>query len=179
MANFRFSLPAGAITRAIDEGTNEYVKRVFEPRRVECLEAIGELLDDNGYLPDGTTYEVFGDRLIFSTYIDGSDEDLAHYFWEGIVYGPNFPKWDQYLMVPGKNGRMKYARDEKGRKIGVGDPSSYKTPYGWVKYPKPNQYLEGQGVGSPIGVRHWTDAVAEGGDLWEEVLERCKDILRR
>ena len=178
MSNFMFSLPVGAIKDAIDNSANEYVKHVLEARKTQCLEAIGEILDDNGYLPTGTTWEVFGSRLTFSTYKPGSDEDLAHYFWEGRVYGPNRPEWDQYQMTTGKNGRPKYVRDELGRKVGIGEPSKYRTPAGMIKYPK-DQYLEGQGVGSSMGVRHWTDAVSEGGDLWDQVIERCGEILRR
>lgn len=178
MADFNFRLPAGALTSALNEAADDYVKHVFEPRRVECLEAIGELLDEEGYLPDDTTWEVFGDRLQFSTYKDSSNEDLAHYFFEGQIYGPNRPKWDEYEMTIGKNGKPKYVRDEKGRKIGKGEPSEYKTPAGTIKYPKKGQMLK-QGVGSPMGVRHWTDAVQEGGALWDEVIDRCEEILRR
>ena len=175
---FRFKLPAGSIVNALDDSVN-YVTHIWKERREECLNEIALILQENGYLPKGTTWEIFGDRLYFSTYMPGSNVDLAHYFWEGQVYGPNIPKWDAYEMEVGKNGRPRYVRDSRGYKIGKGDPSSYRTPGGWVKYPKEGQFLEGQGPGSPMGVRHWTEAVDNGGELFDEVVERCGEILRR
>ena len=34
MADFNFRLPAGALTSALNEAADDYVKHVFEPRRV-------------------------------------------------------------------------------------------------------------------------------------------------
>lgn len=178
MARFEFRLPSGAITSALQEVSDDFVKHVWSARRDECLEEIGQILYEHNYLPSGTTWEVWAGTLRFSTYKPGAKEDLAHYFHEGYVYGPNIPKWEEYVKEPGsgKNRRWRYARDEKGRKIGIGDPSRYFTPPGKVKYRK-DQFISGEQ--EKIGVRQWTDAVMPDGPLFDEVVERCAEILRR
>ena len=162
MSAIEFRLDSRSLRNAIDNSANEYVKHIMEPRRTECLYAIADVLDENGYLPTDTTWEVEGNLLYFYTYKDGSNEDLAHYFHQGLIYGPNIPVFREYTY-------------SNGRRYGVGEPYRYVSPK--KKYPN-GQYLD-QYPGSSMGVSHWTEAVEEGGELYDEVVERCKEILRR
>lgn len=164
MSEIEFRLPTRAIKDAIDNSANEYVKHVMAPRRVECLEAVGEVLEENEYLPYDTTWYVENELLYFSVYKDNSADDLAHYFHEGLIYGPNIPVYQEYVY-------------ENGRRYGVGEPTRFVSPKGKKKF-QTGQVLD-QYPGSPSGVNHWTEAVMEGGELFDEVVERCEDILRR
>lgn len=130
--------------------SDNYVKHIFRPRKKECIEAAGDVLFENGYLPNGTTWEAWGDACWFS--VDkGSGTDLAHYFHEGIIYGPNF-----FIK------KIKQWRSPKGEQ---------KKPNG--------KYLD-QYVGSHLGVRQWTKAlIPPNGDLYDEYMLRCEEILRR
>ena len=47
MSQIEFRLPTRAIKDAIDNSANEYVKHVMAPRKIECLEAVGEVLEEN------------------------------------------------------------------------------------------------------------------------------------
>lgn len=133
------------------EGKN-VVQKIWANRKDACINALGEVLDENGYLPHGTTWDVYGDTCWFSvTKKDG--HELAGYFHEGEIYGPNF------LIERGKlKGQW---RSPKGKP---------KTPTG--------RYLS-QYPGSPSGVRHWTEKIKEGGPLYDEYTRRCEEILRR
>ena len=164
MSEISFKLPVRAIKDEIDNSANEFVKHVMAPRKIECLEAVGEVLEENNYLPDGTTWYVENELLYFSVYMGDSDEDLAHYFWEGQIYGPNIPTFDEYT----------YAG---GRRWGIDPPKRFFSPKGQRKYPT-GRYLE-QGPDTGLGVQHWTEAVEPGGELFDEVVERCEEILRR
>ena len=163
MSVIEFRLPVRTIKDAIDNSANEFVKHVMAPRKIECLEAVGEVLEENEYLPTDTVWYVENELLYFSTYKD-SDEDLAHYFHEGLIYGPNIPVFEQYEYVG-------------GRRWGINPPKRFFSPKGQRKY-QTGQYLD-QYPGSPMGVQHWTEAVTEGGELFNEVVERCEEILRR
>lgn len=163
MSEIEFRLPSRAIRDALND-TATYVQRIADSRRTECLNAIAEVLDENGYLPTGTTWEVWGNLLQFSTYKDNSNDDLAHYFYEGLIYGPNIPVFNEYQYVG-------------GRRFGVGEPYRFVSPKGKKKY-QTGQYLD-QYPGSSMGVQHWTEAVEEDGELFDEVVERCEEILRR
>ena len=165
MGAFEFRLPVRAIKDAIDNSANDFVKHVMAPRKIECLEAVGEVLQENGYLPTGTTWYVENELLYFSTYKPGSNEDLAKYFHEGLIYEPNIPVYYKYVYV-------------NGRRYGVGEIKRWFSPKGQKKYTT-GRYIESQGPGSPTGVQHWTEAVEYGGELFEEVVERCEEILRR
>jgi len=164
MSTVTMRLPGRAIREALDNSMNEYVKHIMEPRRTECLYAVADVLDENGYLPKDTTWEVYANQLYFYTFKDDSAEDLAHYFWEGQIYGPNIPTFSQYQYIDGK-------------RWGIGEPTRYFSPKGKRKYPT-GEYLD-QYPGSPMGVQHWTEAVEAGGELFDEVVERCEEILRR
>ena len=163
MSVIEFRLPTRAIKDAIDNSANEFVKHVMAPRRIECLEAVGEVLEENGYLPTDTDWYVENELLYFSVYKDES-EDLAHYFHEGLIYGPNIPVYESYETI-------------HGRRYGVGAIKRWVSPKGQKKY-QTGAYLD-QYPGSPLGVQHWTEAVMEGGELFDEVVERCEEILRR
>lgn len=164
MSAIEFRLPTRAIKDAIDNSTNEYVKRVMEPRRTECLYAVADVLNQNGYLPKDTTWEVANNVLYFYVNKGTNGEDLAHYFHEGFIYGPNIPIFAAYEYV-------------EGRRVGIGDPIKFRSPKGKKKY-NTGRYLN-QYPGSSMGVNHWTEAVEEGGELFDEVVERCEEILRR
>lgn len=149
MAEIHINVPYREIQRQLVEQSDRYVKRIYQTRKDECLMAAGDILEENGYLPEGTTYEPWNDQLWFS--IDkGTNADLAHYFHEGMIYGPNF-----FI-----------------KKI-----NQWRSPKGKSKYPTGkmlNQY-----VGSPLGVRHWTEAVANGGPLHHQLEERIAEILEK
>ena len=163
MSTIEFRLPSRAIRNALDDAIT-YVQRIADARRSECLYTIADVLDENGYLPTDTTWEVEGNLLYFYTYKEDSNDDLAHYFHEGLIYGPNIPVFREYEYV-------------NGRRVGVGEPYRYISPKGKKKY-QTGQYLN-QYPGSSMGVQHWTEAVEEGGELFDEVVERCEEILRR
>lgn len=163
MAVITMRLQSKEIRDALDNSMNDYVKHIMEPRRTECLYAIGDVLEENGYLPTDTSWEVYANQLYFYTYKkDG--ENLAHYFHEGMIYGPNIPIFNKYEYVA-------------GRRFGIGEPYRFVSPKGQLKHPT-GEYLK-QGPDTGIGVQHWTEAVQEGGELFEEVVERCREILRR
>lgn len=149
MAEIHISIPYREIHQQLVAASEEYVKRIYQARKEACVLAAGDILEENGYLPDGTTYEAWNDKLWFS--IDkGTDADLAHYFHEGMIYGPN-------IFI---------------KKIG-----EWRSPKGKTKYP--NGKMLNQYPGSHLGVRHWTEAVEYGGPLYHQLEERIAEILRR
>ena len=164
MGAISFRLPTREIKEAVEDGVNDYVKHVMEPRRTECLEAIAEILESHGYLPYDTDWEVYANQLYFYVLKGTNGEDLAHYFHEGLIYGPNIPVFERYEYID-------------GRRVGIGEPIRFFIPKGKKKY-QTGQYLD-QYPDSPSGVQHWTEAVEEGGELFEEVVEACREILRR
>ena len=158
MSEISAQVPYRAIQQYLISTSDEYVKHIWAERKKACLLAAGEVLEENGYLPKGTTYEAWGDECWFS--IDkGTDRDLAHYFHEGILYGPNFPIFE---------------RDKYGNKTGI--VSGFRSPKGMPK--KPMGVLD-QGIKKPAGVWHWTEAVEKGGPLYPELCSRIEEILRR
>ena len=159
MSAISFRLPTRAIQDVLQQEADDYVKHVMEPRRTECLEAIAEVLESHGYLPNDTTWEVYANQLYFYVLKGENGEDLAHYFHEGWIYGPNYPV---------------YEVDERGNKTLTG----FRSPAGKFKYPI-YEMGDRQGPNKPSGVAHWTDAVRENGALWQEVLDACREILRR
>lgn len=164
MSQIEFKLPLQDIKNALDYNAETYVQKVWQYRRDECMQAIGEILEEHSYLPTDTYWYVEDNRLWFSVDKDGAKEDLAHYFHEGMIYGPNIPVFREYTYVD-------------GRRVGLGKPYRFVSPRGQKKYPT-GEYLD-QYEGSPMGVQHWTEAVENGGELFEEVCERCEEILRR
>lgn len=149
MAEISISVDVKGIRDAIQNKAKDYVQRISQTRKNECIEAAGEVLNENGYLPVGTTWEAWNGACWFS--IDkGTGADLAHYFWEGKIYGPNF-----FIKEIGE----------------------WRSPKGKQKYP--NGKMLNQYPGSHLGVRHWTKALVYGGSLHMQYLERCKEILRR
>ena len=137
------------IRDAIQDEAESYVKRIMSGRKEACIEAAGDVLDEHGYLPDGTVWVAYGDECWFS--VDkGTGTDLAHYFHEGIMYGPNF--------FVKKLGEWRSPKDKK-------------------KYP--NGKMLNQYPGSPSGVQYWTEAIQPGGPLFNEYIWRCEEILRR
>ena len=164
MSAISFRLPTRAIQDVLQKEADDYVKHVMEPRRTECLEAIAEILERHGYLPYDTDWEVYANQLYFYVLKGTNGEDLAHYFHEGLIYGPNIPVFERYEYID-------------GRRIGIGEPIRFFSPKGQRKY-QTGQYLD-QYPGSPSGVQHWTEAVEEGGELFDEVVEACREILRR
>lgn len=151
MAQIEISVPWQQIHNQLKK-KKEYVNHVYWRRRQECILAAGETFEDNGYLPDGTTYEADGDNLVF--HVDkGSNTDLAHYFHEGMIYGPNF-------FV---------------KKIG-----EWRSPKGKQKYP--NGKMLKQGQWRPAGVYHWTEGIMKNsrrGPLYQEYKMRLEEILLR
>ena len=141
------------IRDAIQNEAQDYVQRLMDRRKNDCIEAAGDVLNDAGYLPHGTTWEAWNGACYFS--VDkGTGADLAHYFHEGIVYGPNF-------FV---------------KKIGA-----WRSYRGMTKYPV--GFLP-QGPGEPAGVTQWTEALVPGSPefnqgLFNEYMRRCEEILRR
>ena len=121
MAEIEFRLPIRAIKNALDNSANEFVKHVMAPRKEECLEAVGEVLEENGYLPYDTYWYVENELLYFSVWKDNSADDLAHYFHEGLIYGPNIPVFSEYTYV-------------NGRRYGIGEPYRFVSPKGQKKY---------------------------------------------
>lgn len=149
MSEISFHVDVRAIRDTLQNEAEDYVKNIWADRKAACINAVGEVLDENGYLPEGTTWEAYGNACWFS--VDkGTDTDLAHYFHEGMIYGPNF-------FV---------------KKIG-----EWRSPAGKPK--KPNGKYLNQYPGSHLGVQHWTEAVEEGGPLYDEFINRCAVILRR
>ena len=149
MSEISAQVPYRAIQQYLISTSDEYVKHIWAERKKACLLAAGEVLEENGYLPNGTTYEAWGDECWFS--IDkGTGTDLAHYFHEGMIYGPNF-------FV---------------KKIG-----EWRSPKGKEKFP--NGKMLKQFPRSHLGVRHWTEAVEEGGPLYPELCSRIEEILRK
>lgn len=149
MAEIHINVPYREIQEQLVSASDRYVKRIYQARKDACLMAAGDVLEENGYLPDGTTYEPWNDMLWFS--IDkGTNADLAHYFHEGMIYGPNF-----FI-----------------KKI-----NQWRSPKGKQKYP--NGKMLNQYVGSHLGVRHWTEAVAKGGPLYYQLEERIAEILEK
>ena len=149
MAEVSMNVPYREIQQELLERSEEYVKRIWYQRKKECLLAAGDVLEEQGYLPVGTTYEAWGDQLWFS--VDkGTNRDLAHYFHEGIIYGPNFL-------------------------IGEGE---WRSPKNKEKYP--NGDMLKQGINSPLGVWHWTEAFDDrSGYMYRILEERIADVLRR
>lgn len=150
MAEISMHVPYREIQQALLDVSDMYVKRIFMPRKKACIEAAGDVLFENGYLPKDTTWEAWGDACWFS--VDkGTDKDLAHYFHEGMIYGPNF-----FI-----------------KKIG-----QWRSPKGKEKYP--NGKMLNQYVGSKLGVRHWTEAFNDkSGYMYNLLEERIADVLRR
>lgn len=142
MGEISFNVPYRDIRNQLAEISEDYVKHIWEKRRTACILSAGELLEDNGYLPSGTTYEAWGDQLWFSVEKNGAE--LAHYFHEGIQYGPNF-----YI-----------------KKL-----DAWRSPKGKPKHPVHEIYTQGQYT--PAGVAHWTDALSNElyPELCEEIGE--------
>ena len=140
------------LRRQLADAGENVVQRLWSSRKYACIDAAGEVLYRNGYLPHGTTWEVMYDGCWFS--VEKKDgHELAHYFHEGMIYGPNF-------LI--KRGKLKGQwRSPKGKP---------KTPNGKYLYQEPN---------APAGVRHWTEALSTNEDLYEEWTKMCSEILRR
>jgi len=146
VGEIKFNVPYREIRDQLVKISDNYVKNIWEKRRTACILSAGELLEDNGYLPAGTVYEAWNDRLWFSVEKNGAE--LAHYFHEGIQYGPNF-----------------YIKD-------LGE---WRSPKGKPKHPVHEIYTQGQN--KPAGVAHWTDALnnelePELYDRIEKILRR-------
>ena len=150
MAEIYFDVDVRQIRDTLQDEMDSYVKRISTQRKNACIEAAGDVLNEHGYLPKGTTWEAWNGACWFS--VDkGTGADLAHYFHEGIKYGPNF-------FV---------------KKLG-----EWRSPAGKPKTPN-GKYLN-QYPGSPSGVRYWTEAIqSPDGELYDEYLRRCEEILRR
>lgn len=149
MSEISFDVDVRAIRDELQAEGGRYVKLISGNRKNACIEAVGDVLDENGYLPEGTTYEAWRNACWFS--VDkGTGADLAHYFHEGQIYGPNMfiRKLDEWRSPAGK------PKSPTGRYL--------------------NQY-----PGSSLGVRHWTEAVQPGGPLYYQFIERCEEILRK
>ena len=160
MAQIQFSVDVRDIRDSLQNEAEEYVKTIWDKRKFACIEEAGQVLYDNGYLPHGTTWEAFYDGCWFS--VDkGTGADLAHYFHEGQMYGPNIPIFE---------------RDRYGNK--TGSIKAFYSPKGKQKYPIPGKMLN-QGPNEPAGVYHWTEAIQENGKLYQEYIDRCAEILRR
>ena len=162
MSELRFNVDVKKIRDEIQDEANSYVKHIWQDRKDACIEAVGDVLEEHGYLPDGTTWEAWNGACWFSVVRD--DAELGHYFHEGMIYGPNIPIFSDYKNVGGK-------------RIGIGEPIKYRSPKGKPKHPN-GGYLN-QYPGSHLGVQHWTKAVEEGGELYGIYEDRCKEILRR
>jgi len=183
MAAISLQVDFNALRQSLEGAEDEFVKRVWQPRREQCLMAAGDALKAHGYLPKDTTYEVTGgSTLWFSVYKGGSERDLAHYFFEGTLYGPNFPKFEEYETWTDANGKEHYVYDSNGNRVGIGDPIDFKSPKGYgTKHPLDGRPIPHQGQGEVNGVPHWTEYLAEekDGALWSDFRRRCEDILRR
>lgn len=162
MAEISFKIDVRAVRDKLQDDAGSLVKRIVDARKNACIYAVGEVLDEHRYLPKDTTWEAFNGACWFS--VDkGTKADLAHYFHEGQIYGPNIPIFE---------------RDSQGNK--TGKILRFFSPKGKPKqviYPMSEHDL--QGIGKPSGVYHWTDAVKEGGALYQELLDKCEEILRR
>lgn len=159
MSEINVSIPYRLIQEVLLEESDRYVKRIYQNRKEECILAAGDILQENGYLPKGTTYEAWGDQLWFS--VDkGTNADLAHYFHEGMIYGPNIPIF------------KKDANGEKTNEI-----LRFISPKGKSK--QPIYPMKTQGINKPSGVAHWTDAIKPNGVLFNQLVWRIEEILRR
>ena len=153
-----------SIRDALQNETNNLVKNIWYTRRIACVEAVGEVLNEYGYLPSGTTWYASGNDCVFE--VDkGGKYDLAHYFHEGMIYGPNIPIFE------------KYEYDANGKKHGVGEIIKYRSPKGKKKKPT-GRYLK-QGPYKSTGVRHWTEAIEKDGALYDAYMRRCEELLLR
>ena len=149
MAEINVNIDVRAIRDELQDSAGSLVKRIVDARKNACIEAVGEVFYENGYLPKGTTWEAWNGACWFS--VDkGTNADLAHYFWEGKIYGPNF-----FIKEIGE----------------------WRSPKGKQKYP--NGKMLKQGVGSNLGVRHWTEKMQKGSPLYQDLLDKCEEILRR
>lgn len=150
MAEISYSVDVRAIRDQLQNEANDYVTHIWDARKNACIAAAGDVLNDNGYLPNGTTWEAWNGACWFS--VDkGTGTDLAHYFFEGQIYGPNF-----FI-----------------KKLG-----EWRSPKGKQKYPNGKMLKQGPNTG--LGVRHWTDALRPpSGALYNAYLQRCEEILRR
>lgn len=151
MSTISFNVPYREIQQALLDNSEDIVKHIWQDRKTACVNAAGEVLDENGYLPNGTRWFASGDTVWFVVEKDG--KDLTHYFYEGLVYGPNF------LITRGKLA------------------GEWRSPKNKKKFPT-GDYLN-QYPYAPSGVRHWTEALDENGDLRYEFEERVGEILRR
>lgn len=88
MGEISLSVDVRAIRDSLQNEAEDYVKNIWYTRRLACLDAAGEVLNKNGYLPKGTTWEAVGNECQF--YVERGGKDLTHYFHEGLQYGPNF-----------------------------------------------------------------------------------------
>lgn len=159
MAEISVAVPYKLIQEVLLEESDRYVKRIWKDRKEACILAAGDILQENGYLPKGTTYEAWGDQLWFS--VDkGTNADLAHYFHEGIIYGPNIPI---------------FKKDANGKK--TNEILRFISPKGKLKTPIYN--MRTQGPNKPAGVAHWTDAVKPNGKLFNQLVWRIADILEK
>ena len=154
MAQISFHVPYREVQEVLLEEGENVVKRIWQNRKDACLMAAGEVLEENGYLPYGTTYEPWGDSLWFS--VDkGTNADLAHYFHEGIIYGPNF-----FI-----------------KKIG-----EWRSPKGKQKFAKGP--MTKQGIKQPSGVAHWTEYLDPSKSrfnqgLYNQMVWRIANILEK
>ena len=154
MGAISIDVPYREIQQILLEESENYVKRIREQRRYDCLMAAGDVLDENGYLPNGTVYRPVGDELVF--FIDkGNGVNLANYFHEGWIYGPNFfvKKLGEWRSYKGRTKEPEHEMDKQG------------------------QYM-------PSGVAHWTEALVPGSDMFDksvynQLVWRIEEILRK
>lgn len=88
MGSISLSVDVRAIRDSLQNEAEDYVKNIWYTRRLACLNAAGEVLNKNGYLPSGTTWEAAGDECQF--YVEKDGKDLTRHFYEHEIYGPNF-----------------------------------------------------------------------------------------
>lgn len=158
------NVPYRQLQEVLLEMSEDYVKHIWQARKDACLMTAGQVLEEAGYLPKGTTYEPWNDQLYFS--VDkGTDADLAHYFHEGMIYGPNKPIFEL---------------DAEGNR--TGNIVRFYSPKGEKKHPI--YRMKNQGPTKPSGVYHWTTALQPGSEnfnqgLYNEMVWRMEEILRR
>lgn len=159
MAGIHVTVPYKLVQEVLLEESNDYVKRIWQKRKDACLMAAGDILQENGYLPNGTTYEPWNDGIYFS--VDkGTNADLAHYFHEGIIYGPNIPI---------------FKKDANGKK--TDEILRFFSPKGKLKQPLYN--MRTQGPHKPAGVAHWTDEIRPNGKFFNQLVWRIAEILEK
>ena len=150
MSAISFTIDVHAIRDAIQDEAGSYVKHIWDERKRACIEAAGEVLDENGYLPEGTIWVASGDECWF--YVEKDGKDLTGHFYEHEIYGPNF-------FV---------------KKLG-----EWRSPKGKKKFPTGRYYTSPKlGVRHWISGLIDEDSGKEG-PLYAEFISRCEEILRR